>query len=402
MNNHTNPKQTVNGKRIALVAPTDRSIWSFRRGLIERLRDEGASVTVICEAGPWVARIEAAGATVIGLPMARFINPLGDVRYLLGLIRILRRGNFDLVHTFTIKPNVFGSLAARIARVPTVVALVEGFGFLYGEGTAVRDRIRRWFFFRLYWFGFSLCDRACFINEDDKNEMIAAGAIDTEQVVFIRSVGVDTKQYQPIRDETKLEGLRAELGLTDAHKVVVFASRMSWSKGVREVVEAAAILAKSDPTIVFLLIGEVQPGSPQSVDVSYLKSSETPNLRWLGFREDVRELMQLSAVVIQPSYYREGVPRTILEALAVGKPVVATDWVGCREAVRNNWNGFLVPIKDSGALANAIGSVLSNQELAGVFGRNSRAWAEDEFDERRIVSRVISELYQMTCSSALS
>jgi len=172
-------------------------------------------------------------------------------------------------------------------------------------------------------------------------------------------------------------------------------ARMVWSKGVREFVEAAKLLQAQHADTKFLLVGDVEPGSPLAISNEYLTRGVSDNVIWLGFRRDARELTALSDVVVLPSYYREGVPLTLLEGMSLGKPVVTTDSVGCREVVEEGRNGYLVPTRDPHALAEAIGRLLNDPVLRAEMGASGRSWVEREFNEKLIVARVIKELYRL-------
>ena len=171
-------------------------------------------------------------------------------------------------------------------------------------------------------------------------------------------------------------------------------ARLVWCKGVKEFIEAAAIVMSRRPDLRFLLVGPSARGHPDSVPDSYLKGKTTENCRVVtNFREDIREILSISDVVALPTYFREGVPRVLLEALALGKPVVTTDNPGCRETVDNGENGYLVPVRSSQALAEAIMKLMEDELCGKRFGQRSRRKAEREFDERLVVSRILTDLY---------
>jgi len=388
---------------IALVGPTDRSIWAFRRGLMQILQDEGHSVSAVCSRGEYVPRLQAMGVNHIPVEMSRFVNPFADIRYCLNLYQVFRTIRFDLVHTFTVKPNVYGAIAAKLAGVPELYALVEGLGFGYPDGESAWAKLSRLVLRSLYRIPGALCRRIWFINKDDESLFLSSGIISERQAVFIRSVGVDTDEYrmQSVERES-VESLRRELGIAPETLCVTMVGRMTWSKGVREFVESARILQERWPSVKYLLIGEIQPGSPLSVPVDYLTGHGVRGLQWLAFRSDVRELLALSNVVVLPSYYREGVPRTLLEAMAMEKPIVTTDYVGCREVVVDGKNGYLVPIKDPESLAQAIERLLQDGDKRAAFGQYGRRWVEDEFDEGIVVRRVLRELYRLTPPTSVS
>jgi N,N'-diacetylbacillosaminyl-diphospho-undecaprenol alpha-1,3-N-acetylgalactosaminyltransferase len=387
-------------KRIAFVAPTCRSVYAFRQGLIVGLQSRRCEVTVIAAEDEWTPRIRALGTKCIALRLPRFIDVVGDIAWFVKLFRILRRGRFDVVHTFTIKPNVYGSIAARLAGVQSVFGLVEGFGFLYGEDDGRVLGIRRTVFFALYRLAFKCLDKVWFINDDDVAAMTARAGLKAGDVFKTRGVGVDASVYslEAVAPSAR-EQTRVALGVGSDDTLVMFSARMVWPKGVRELVDAEAVLRKSHPNVFFVLVGEIQQDSPSSVSEEYLREHEGPKLKWLGFRNDIRELLAACDIVVLPTYYREGVPRILLEAMAMKRAVVASDSVGCREVVRHEVNGLLVPPRDAAALAEAIGRLADSPDLRAQYGDYSRRWVEAELDERLIVERAMTEVFGLTEST---
>jgi len=243
---------------------------------------------------------------------------------------------------------------------------------------------------RLYKIVFSLADRVIFVNSDDPAYLVDAGAIKKEKVEIIKSVGIDTKVYDPDRvDPQKISDLRANLKLEDKI-VVLMVARAIWHKGVREFYEAAQRLSRTNK-VQFVLVGDIDSGNPSSADKSFLKSG---NVLWLGYRDDMVELTEISDIYVLPSY-REGVPRTLLEATSMAKPIVTTDTVGCREVVRDGYNGYLVPAKDASALAEKITELVISREKRKIMGENGRMVAVNEFDIDIIVDRYMGLYHQL-------
>jgi N,N'-diacetylbacillosaminyl-diphospho-undecaprenol alpha-1,3-N-acetylgalactosaminyltransferase len=218
--------------------------------------------------------------------------------------------------------------------------------------------------------------------------------------VLIRSGGVDVAEYSlaSINSE-RLDALRAELCIDSADVVITMvAARAVWSKGVREFVEACAQIAQKRSHARFVLLAPIETDSLHSVPAAYLIAAEkrNPKFRWLStFRRDVRELLALSDVVTLPSYYREGVPKVLLEAMAMGKPIVTTNNVGCREVVDHGVNGMLVPMRDSAALAVALEELIADPETRARYAMCSREKVSCEFADSVVVPRVLGELYAL-------
>ena len=243
-----------------------------------------------------------------------------------------------------------------------------------------------------------LCNKIWFTNPDDLNYFLSKGLV-TRAKSLLTSNAIDIKYFSPAAVSAKKLGqLRQELGLPASGRVVVMVGRMIWSKGIREFIEASQLLKGNFPQVTFLLVGPLDRGTPYGVPEEYLRGSEkSGNFRWLGFRRDVRELYALADLAVLPSYYPEGgYPRAVLEPMALGKPVITTDTPGCRAPVAPGQNGFLIPPRDSRALAEAMATLLQDESLRQEFGQCSRRKVEREFDERLVTNKIIKEISALT------
>lgn len=384
--------------KIALVAPDDFSIWHFRKYLIKALKERGCNVYAISTAGEYVGLIESLGAVHIPVEMNRFMSPMKDLKFLMALYDIFRTEKFDIVHNFTIKPNIYSAIAARVAGIKKIIGSVTGLGFVYSDNSELKLRRLRPVINKLYWLGFKLSDKVWFQNADDLAFFVSSHLIDKQKAVIIKGSGVNLQEYWLYSlDSNKIVELKKELGANALTKfVVMVVARVVWSKGVKEFIEASEILKEKYPFTKFILVGPIEKGSPLSVPQEYLREKEkSENFQWLGFRKDIKEILTLSDLVVLPSYYREGIPRSLLEAMALEKPIITTNSVGCKEVVEDGKNGYLIPIKDSKALADAIEVLINDDKKRADFGRYSRLKAEKEFDEKVVVDRIIKELYEL-------
>lgn len=384
--------------KVALVCPNAFSVWQVRRGLIKALSQRGISVHVICADDAYVDRVKSLGVVYHPVHFSRFINATQDALYLASLWRIFRSERFDVVHNCTVKPNVYGAIAAKLAGVSRIIAMVVGLGFTFSSGPGFKNTLLRQLVKNLYRIGFRLTDKIWFVNKDDMTMLISSGIAKADKSVLIpSSAGLDLSEYSSLAvDSRKVEQLKDELGFVEgALYVSMIVARLVWSKGVREFVEASEELLAQFPQATFLLVGGIERDSPQSVPESFVSDGLPGNVRWLGFRDEVREILALSDIVVLPSYYGEGLPHILLEAMAMSRPIVTTDNVGCREAVENGRNGYLVPVRDSRALAHAIKSLLLDDSKRTSFGRYSRLKVENEFDENPLLERVLEELYHL-------
>ncbi len=388
---HKTPDQNI---KIAFIMPDDFSILLFAKGILRVLQDiKGAEVTTICALGNYCREIEALGVKTLHVEIYRFFNPIQDLQYLLKLRTLLKEHRFDVVFNFSTKPNIYGTIAARLAGVRRVISHVVGLGAAYAPGKGVANALLSEAFLALYRIACSQSDKVWFTNKNDLAFFRSRGIIKPEKAVLTRNY-LDTESYSMAAvDPVRMKALKGELRVATADRVVVMVARMVWAKGVREFAEAAVLLRDQCPQVKFFLIAPLEEGSFDAVPESYIRDMEQQaNLRWLGFRSDVRELYALCDLAVLPSYYKEGgYPRALLEPMSMGKPLIATLSEDCRGPVDEGKNGYLVPIKDSQALARVIAEVINDDKLLRRLGRHSREKAVREFEERRIVPQALAE-----------
>ena len=324
------------------------------------------------------AAIEAAGIQVHDLAIGRAEQGvLDNLRVLAALFLLYRRLAPDIVHHVTMKPVILGGIGARLARVPSVVSAIPGLGYAFvAEGwIAAARRI-------LLRTGLRIALRhrnstAIFQNPDDLAELVKARVVDAGSCVLIRGAGVDT---------TTFVAWPEPVGIVQ----VLLAARMLREKGVETFVEAARILLRQGIAAVFLLAGEPDPKNPGSLTVSQLQDWHSSGVvRWLGHQEDMIALLRSVHVVCLPSFYGEGVPKVLIEAAASGRALVASNMPGCREIVRHEFNGLLVPPRQASALAGALSIIIQDEEKRRLFGRCGRLLAETEFDIVNVVDETM-------------
>ena len=325
------------------------------------------------------AKFAAEGFAYGSYQLRRGVNPLADLLTLGQLAGTLWRLKPQIVHAFDTKPGIWGCLAARLAGVPVIIATVTGLGSLY-----VRKTWRIWGLrmahHALQKLACRLSDMVIFQNHEDAEHFVAAGLVPDEKVTVVPGSGVATDTFDPARVSAQARGrVRAELGIGHDEVVVAMISRVIRSKGVPEFLAAARTVCRGHPRVRFLLVGPEDEGNPDR-----LGRDELADLRrtvaWAGARHDIPAVLAISDVFVLPSAYREGVPRVLLEAAAMGLPLVTTDSPGCHSVVEHGVNGFLVPVQDVGALSRAIARLISAPELRGQFGRASRHRAVTRFD----------------------
>jgi glycosyltransferase involved in cell wall biosynthesis len=363
-------------------------LWFWRQALIRTLQGAGFEVLAVGPPGPYEEAVARLGCWVDTYPLdRRGLNPVGELRSLTGLYAIYRRWRPVIAHHFTIKPNLYGTLAARLAGVPVVIATVTGLGYIWTDD-GPKARVLRAILEPIYRRVLRLADAVIYLNEEDRR------TLGGRRTVLIPGEGIDLEAFSPSAVPPERQAaLRSELGLGPDARVVLMVGRMLRHKGVLEFVEAARRVRAACPGAVFVLVGPSDEGNPARIPSEKLQAWESEGaVRYLGMRGDVRDLMAVADVVVLPSY-REGIPRVLIEAAAMGRPLVATDVPGCREVVRNGVNGLLVPARDAVALAEAIESLLKNPKLRAEFGAASRRLAEERFSDQRVVDCIL-DLYR--------
>lgn len=342
-------------------------------------RQAGYAVTVVTRVRHHGEQISAAGLGLIPLDWSRReANPLRMLRDLWRIYRILRTERPDLLHNVALKPVLYGSLAAGLAGITPVVNALAGLGSLYTSGrvgirslrTLLRPLLRK----LLSRSG----SRVIVQNPDDLATLVDLAIIPVHQAVLIRGAGVDTDSLQPIPEPV-------------TPPVVVLAARMLWSKGVGEFVEAARLLRQQGCMARFVLVGDIDPDNGDSIDHARLMTWHSSGvIEWWGYRDDVPEIFSNSHIVCLPSCYGEGIPRVLLEAAALARPIITTDWPGCREVVRHDWNGLLIPPRNAPALAAAIQGLLKEPERRRRMGRNGRQRAIEAFTLTRVAQEILA------------
>jgi len=366
--------------KIVLFANTDWYLYNFRRSLALALHGAGHEVLLLSPPGPYGAKLRALGLRWEVVPMQRSsLNPLREAMLIWYLWRLLRRERPALVHGFTIKCAVYGSLAARAAGVPGRVNAVAGMGYVF-ISNSLKARILRPLvrgLLRLALGGRGA--RLILQNPDDVHLFEQAGLIDPAQVRLIRGSGVDCARFVA-------RAARAE----DAPMRVLLATRLLWDKGVAEYVAAARRLRQEGRAVRFLLAGDPDPGNPAAVPEAQVRQwVDEGVVEWLGHVDDMPALLSSVDAVVLPSY-REGLPRSLIEAAACALPLVTTDVPGCREVVSDDVDGLLVPVRDAHALGDAIASLQDDPALAARLGAAARQKALHCFDEGHVIRATLA------------
>jgi glycosyltransferase involved in cell wall biosynthesis len=375
------------GVRLAHMTTVDLSLRFLLLNQLRAFREEGFEVVGISAPGPWVRELEAEGFAHLAVPaLQRRWAPLADVRALVALVAVLRRHRPTIVHTHTPKAGVLGRVAARLAGVPIVVNTVHG--FYAAEGPALRRR-----FFLLLERIAARCSHFEFCQSDeDLTTLRRLGVVAADRSDYLGN-GVDLQAFD--RQRVDREQTRRRLGIDPDAVVVGTVGRLVWEKGYREFFTMAERLSDAAPRTVVLAVGPAEPGKGDGVPSRVVDDLDRRGIvRFLGMRVDMPELYAAMDVFVLPSY-REGFPRSAVEAAAMGLPLVLTDIRGCREVVEDGRNGFLVPARDAEALLNRTRRLVQDAALRARFGRASRDRAAAQFDERRIIRATLAVYHRL-------
>jgi glycosyltransferase involved in cell wall biosynthesis len=338
------------------------------------------------------ASFAQAGFPYYYYPLHRGVGPLGDLIASVKLWHVISRFQPDIVHAFDTKPGVYGCLAARLAGVPVVLGTITGLGSLYGEN-GLASQLVRGVYEGLQRRASHYTDATIFQNRDDREELVARRVVPACKATLIAGSGVNTDVLEPARvGERERRELRSVLGIPADALVVTMISRVIRKKGVETFVAAARDVQTRFPKARFLLVGPVDQESVDRFSPEEL-AGFAQSVNWPGARKDVLGVLAASDLFVLPSYLREGIPRVLLEAAAMGLPLIATDTPGCNDVVEHGVNGCLVPVNDTPALIQAIEQLLQRPDLRRTFGRTSRERAVDRFDLSVVVERTRS-LYQ--------
>ena len=363
--------------------------WAFVSHFFERAvaaQAAGYSVGISAHCGEKQSLLKGAGFTLYPHNISRSgTNPFIEIRNLLAMVKVFRESQPDIIHLIALKPIVIGAIAARIYGKAQVVCAPIGMGYLFSSSDrkarflqpVIRFMLRRIL---------SLRNTQVIIeNDEDCESLISGKFVEKSNIQVIKGAGVDLSLYKATPENL------------DTQIVTLFA-RILRDKGVLDYVEAANIVHTQFPNAVFQLVGDCDPANPTSFGENEVRSWETVGaIKWLGYRTDVPELLAASNIVCLPSY-REGLPKTLIEACAAQRAIVATDVTGCREVVAHESNGLLAPVRNPQKLAEAISQLLRDPIQRTAFAKNGRDRAETEFASSIVIQQTLA-VYEKVISN---
>ncbi|MFH0752977.1 MAG: glycosyltransferase family 4 protein [Candidatus Omnitrophota bacterium] len=377
------------------------SLINFRGKLIEAMIDRGVKVFAAANGRDVIAesQLHQMGAVYYPIRMTRTgLNPLAEIASIFDLIRLIRRVKPDMILTYTIKPNIYGALAARFCGIKKVFSMIEGLGYMFMPFASISHATFSFIARYLYRFGLCYNSRVFFLNPDDLEYFVANGYVSRGKASLLDGIGIDLKHYAQA------------VVPTDPNIKFLMISRLLKDKGIGEYIEAARMLKEKHPHVEFMLAGAMDE-NPNSIKQAELDMWRREGLiHYTGWVNDVRPLLGSCHVFVLPSYYREGIPRTTLEAMAAGRAVITVDQPGCRETVdipghgdawpneeemcrlRIGYNGILVPAKDSMALAVAMEFFLKHPPQIMTMGESSRKYAQKRFDVDKVNAAILKTM----------
>jgi len=373
---------TCQKKKIAIIGSQAFALWNFRGPLIQEMVKRNLEVYALapdydnytCE------KVRKLGAKPVQYRLSRTgLNPFRDAVDFLGLIATLRRIKPNVTFSYTIKPVIYGTLAAWVVGVPRRFAMIEGLGYAFtapGEREEMKRRGVRTIAQFLYKLALRRATKVFFLNPDDLNEFVQKRLVHSEKAFLLGPIGVDLRAFTPAPPVSE-------------PITFLLAARLLREKGVLEFVEAARRIKSKYSNTRFIVLGglDTNPGAISGKEVEgWVKEGL---IEWPGHVADVRPYLAQASVFVLPSY-REGVPRGVQEAMAMARPIIATDAPGCRETVIPGVNGFLVPVRNVDALVSAMERFINEPELIERMGKESRRIAEERFDVHKI-NRVLLE-----------
>lgn len=355
--------------KFVLVSPKNRTVYNFRGDLIRKIIAAGYEVVVTGPNQIDVDKIEALGARFVEIPINKNgVNPLADLKYKSALQKLFKKEKPDVVLGYTSKPVIYGSMAAKAAGVPHVAAMVTGAGYAFTAKTP-KAKVIKAIMSALYKRAFRCADVAIFQNTDDRDEFILEKLVKADKCRIVNGSGVNMDRF-------------AEAPYPD--KITFFMlSRVMFSKGIREYLQACELIKAKYPDVRCMLLGACE-GIQDSLSQEQLQPYiDRGIIEHFGETDRVADYYRQCSVYVLPSY-REGTPRTVLEAMAMGRAIITTDAPGCKETVIDGETGFLVPIRDGTAVAEKMEQFIKKPERISQMGSKSLAYCREKFDVEQV------------------
>ncbi len=363
--------------KIMIVAGLGSSLIRFRGDLIKSWLGLGYEVVAAAPGSEVEQQLAELGVSYFKIPLKRTsLNPLTDLVLTCSLSRLLKKEKPAYLFLYTVKPVIYGSLAALLNRKVKVYAMITGLGYAFSGKPGKRTFLQR-LVTRLYGFALQRNSLVFFQNPDDRDAFVEMRIVAADRALQVNGSGVNVDYFRPA-------------GLPIGPPVFLLIARLLREKGIIEFIEAARLIKAKYPETCFRVVGWSFNDNPSAISAAQVEEWQGEGfVEIYGKTDDVRPYIAAASVYVLPSY-REGTPRTVLEAMAMGRPIITTAVPGCRETVSGGLNGFLVPVRDSEALAKAMERFIAEPELIARMGAESRIIAEEKYDVHK-VNKVINE-----------
>ncbi|MBQ3093632.1 MAG: glycosyltransferase family 4 protein [Clostridia bacterium] len=365
--------------RVVIAASSGVSLVNFRGNLIRDIVARGHDVTCIsCEPPEeWEAAVKELGASYVQVPMSRTGTAFfEDVKTIFAFKKTLKELNPDVFFAYMSKPIAYGGMAAKMLKIPNMYVLVSGLEIAFYSG-GLKNAVVRFVLKTLFGNTHKACKKIFFQNPDDQAVFKKLGIVTDEQTVLVNGSGVDMTHFtrKPLPEEP----------------VVLMVARLVWSKGIREYLRAAQLVKEQRPNVRFLLVGGLDT-NPESLTKDELDEHiGASTIEYLGHSGDVREHLEKCSVFVLPSYH-EGTPRSVLEAMATGRPIITTDAPGCRETVKEGYNGYLVPVGDSEQMAARIIELADDAAKRQQMADHAYSMCDEKYDVVKVNRQMIKEM----------
>lgn len=355
-------------KKILFTSNVSWAMIKFRYGLLKHLIKNGYEVYIVAPHDDFVPQLKNMGCKCINIQLNRKgINPFEDLKLLLKLYNIYKEIKPDIIFNYSIKPIIYGSVAAKLAGIKSVAVNI-GLGYTF-INTNIVTRISH----MLYRFALYFPVQVWFINEDDRDDFVKLNLVRRDKTLVLPSEGIDIEYFSPKKS-------------TNTGIVFLLIARMLWDKGIKEFYEAAKLIKNKFPDVKFQLLGNIDLENPKGMTKDILDGwHDEGAIEYLGYSKDVRHYISDATCIVLPSY-REGKGMTLIEAGAMEKPLIATNVPGCKDIVKNGYNGFLCEVKNSQSLADSIEKfILLDENIKLKFGENSKIFMKENFDEEIVI-----------------
>lgn len=373
-------------EKVLLVANTGWYLYNFRLPLAKALQERGATVVLVSPWDSYIEKLQEEGFWWIDLDLnRRSTNPFIELYCIFRLLLIYLVEKPDVVHHFTVKCVLYGTFAAKLSGVKSIVNAITGLGYVF-INKGLKAKLLRAIVQPLYLFVLNVKGSQVIVqNEDDASLLVKKKLTTSDRLTLIRSSGVDLQRFAPFHKKSSQEDT-----------TVLLASRIVGDKGVYEYIEAARYLKERGYSIAFKLAGSLYSGNPTAVSKAEISDwVEEGLVEWIGHVDNIETVIAEADIVVLPSHGGEGVPKVLIEAAAMAKPLVATDVPGCKDAIEAGVTGFLVPAKESKPLADAIRCLVEDPALRYQMGQAGRKKASGEFDVELVIKKTLEVYTQM-------